>query len=134
MAKQMSVMMFGKYEGMKIEQVPTDHLLWVFGSFPKLRNKLRGVLSGRGLSLEEIERRSSCHEVLGKWPVSDEKREEKGKNKPTKNKKPTKWKRLTRSDEELRANDVARAMGMEIPYPRHQVPIELRYFSLRGQV
>ena len=74
MAKQISVMMFGKYKGMGIEQVPTDYLLWVFGSFPKLRNKLRGVLSGRGLSPEDIEQRSKQYRVLGKSPKSFEKR------------------------------------------------------------
>jgi hypothetical protein len=121
MAKQMSVMMFGKYKGMGIEQVPTDYLLWVFGSFPKLRNKLRGVLSGRGLSPEDIEQRSKQYRVLGKSPKSLEKR-----------RKRPKWKRLTRTEEQLRANNVARAMGMEIPYPKYLVPAELKYFTKLG--
>lgn len=120
MAKQMCVMMFGRHKDMRIEEVPTDYLLWVFGSFPKLRNKLREVLVGRGLSLEQIEQKCQRHQVLAKSPESSKKR----------NKRP-KWKRLTRSDEQLRANNVARAMGMEIPYPRHQAPAELRYFMHR---
>jgi hypothetical protein len=123
MAKQMSVMRFGQYKGQKIEEVPTGYLIWVFGSFPKLRNSLRDVLADRGLSPQQIEQLSACHAVLGKYPESNEKR----------NKQRWKPKRLRRNDEQKRANDAARAMGMEVPYPRYQQPRELAYFQQRGQ-
>jgi hypothetical protein len=123
MAKQMSVMRFGQYKGQRIEEVPTSYLIWVFGSFPKLRNGPRDVLRDRGLSPQQIEQKSGCHAVLGKYPESSEKR-------ITKRWRP---KRIRRNDEQKRANDAARAMGIEVPYPRFEQPRELAYFQKRGR-
>lgn len=122
MAKQMSVMMFGKYKGMQIEDVPTNYLIWVFGSFPKLRNKLRGVLAERGLSRKQITTQSSQHRVLSMEPESDEVRL----------KKLMKPRKVRRTDEQKRANEVARKMGHPMPYPRYQPPRAWAYFKGKG--
>jgi hypothetical protein len=119
MAKQMSVMMFGKYKGQMIDEVPTDYLIWAFGSFPKLRNKLREVLEKRGLSRNQVQNRSSRHKVLSKEPESDEKRRQ----------RLLKPRKVRRTDQQKQANDVARAMGRQVPYPRYQQPRELRHFT-----
>jgi len=121
MAKQMREMMFGQYRGMPITEVPTNYLIWVFGSFPKLRNKLRGVLGSRGLSPKQIEQQSSRHKVLSKYPESAAKR----------NKRLLKPKKVRRTDEQKRANDAARAMGKEVPFPRYQQPRAVRWFTNR---
>lgn len=118
MARQMNTLHFGQHKGQPISAVPTDYLLWVFGSFPKLRNKLRGVLEGRGLTVAQVQDLSRHHKVLGKEPESDEKRR----------KRLLKPRKVRRTDEQKRANDAARAMGKEIPFPRYQHPRALRYF------
>lgn len=112
MAKQMCVMRFGQYKGQNIAQVPTDYLLWVFGSFPKLRTQLVGVLAERGLSPEDTKALSRRHPVLGKAPESDERRRRR-RMKPKKKK---------RTDEQKKANALARIMGHDIPYPRYEQP------------
>jgi hypothetical protein len=122
-AQPMTQMYFGKYKGTMIDDVPTDYLVWVFGSFPKLRNKLRLVLEGRGLSPDQISHLSSRHKVLSKNPVSAAKRRQ----------KLLKPKRVRRTDAQNRANDAARAIGQEIPFPRYQIPRELRYFARSRQ-
>lgn len=122
MAKQMSLMMFGKYKGLSVAEVPTEYLLWVFGSFPKLRTKLTGVLADRGLSPKQITQRSRQHKVLSKEPESDQRRL----------KRLLKPRRVRRTDEQKRANEVARAMGHDIPYPRYVFPKALGYFTKKG--
>jgi hypothetical protein len=122
MAKQMSVMMFGKYKGQPVDEVPTSYLLWVYGSFPKLRNKLQGILEARGLSRNEIRKRSGRHKVLGRVPESNEKRR----------KQQMKPRKIRRTDDQKRANNVARAIGHDIPFPQYQQPLELQYFTRKG--
>jgi hypothetical protein len=119
MAEQMSVMMFGKHKGQMIQEVPTDYLIWALGSFPKLRNKLREVLEQRGLSRNQIQILSSRHKVLSNEPESDEKRRQ----------KLLKPRKVRRTEQQKQANDAARAMGRQVPYPRYQQPRELRYFT-----
>jgi len=76
MAKPMTTMMFGKYQGQSSDAVPTDYLVWVFGSFPKLRKKLESILLSRGLTAPQLKTVTQKARVLGKEPESDEHREE----------------------------------------------------------
>jgi hypothetical protein len=119
MAKPMEMMYFGQYKGQRITQVPTGYLLWVYGSFPKLRNKLSGALGQRGVTTERLSELREATTPLAKVPVSNEKRQ----------KKRWKVKHTRRNDDQKQANEVARAMGHEIPFPRYQQPRELRYFN-----
>jgi uncharacterized protein (DUF3820 family) len=118
MAKQMETMYFGQYKGQHISEVPTDYLRWAFGSFPKLRNKLRRVLQERGISTEQLKTLSESTKVLSSQPISDAKR---------------RWRRIRpkkgrRSEEQLRANDIARIMGHDVPYPKNPTPRMWNYF------
>ena len=119
MAKQMETLYFGAYKGQHITQVPTSYLLWVYGAFPKLRNKLCSALGQRGVTTERLCEVREATTPLAQVPVSTEKRQ----------KKRWKLKRIQRSDDQKQANEVARAMGHETPYPRYQQPRELRYFN-----
>lgn len=76
MAKQMSVMRFGKHQGLDVALVPTDYLVWIYGSFPKPRTKVIGILGGRGLSQNQISTLSGKHRVLGSVPRSNGRRSE----------------------------------------------------------
>jgi len=123
MAKPLTTLYFGKYRGQDVGSVPTSYLGWVFACFPKMRNKIRPVLRERGLSAAEIRSFSVGRRVLGPRPQSEEKRRA----------KPLKPKRVRRNEQQLKANDAARAMGHQIPYPRYQLPHHLSYFQKGGQ-
>jgi hypothetical protein len=118
MAKPFETMYFGQYKGQPVSAVPTDYLLWVFGSFPKLRKKLYGVFEQRGLSEAQVKTMSSEHHVLDSYPVPAQKRAWR-KIRP---------KKRRRNDQQLKANDVARVMGQEVPYPKNPTPRAWNYF------
>ena len=122
MAKQMETLYFGQYKGLHISQVPTGYLLWAYGSFPKLRNKLSGALGERGVTTERLSEQRDIIQPLARVPESNEKRQQRR----------WKCKRIQRSDDQKQANEVARAMGHETPYPRHHKPREWKYFEKKG--
>ena len=105
MAKPATTLFFGIHKGKPIETIPLDYLVWVYGSFSKIRNSLRPVLLGRGVDQERLDQAVKEAKYLGKRPVAEEKVAKK------------KVRRLKRSDHQLVANDVARIMGMSVPYP-----------------
>jgi hypothetical protein len=121
MAKPFETMYFGQYKGQHVSAVPTDYLLWVFGSFPKLRKKLYGVFEERGFSEAQVKTMSSEHRVLDSYPVPDQKRAWR-KIRP---------KKRRRNDQQLKANEVARVMGQEVPYPKNPTPRMWKYFVER---
>jgi hypothetical protein len=118
MAKPFETMYFGQYKGQPVSAVPTDYLLWVFGSFPKLRKKLYGVFEQRGLSEAQVTTMSSEHHVLDSYPVPAQKRAWR-KIRP---------KKRRRNEQQLKANEVARVMGQEVPYPKNPMPRAWKYF------
>ena len=105
MAKRPTTLYFGKHKGFPIENVPLDYLLWAYGAFRKHRNSLRIVLIERGVTVSQITRTIENARVLAKCPVSHEKRQ-------------PRLKPMKRSDLQLEATQVARAMGLDVPYPR----------------
>ncbi len=105
MAKAATTLWFGIHKGKPIETIPLDYLVWVYGSFSKLRNSLRPVLLDRGVDQDRLDQAMKRGKYLGKWPISKKK-----VAKP-------KVRLLKRCDHQLEANYLARAMGMTVPYP-----------------
>lgn len=105
MAKPATTLFFGVHKGKPISSVPTNYLLWAYGAFKKPRNSIRPVLLDRGVTEEQLARTIENAKVLAKCPVSHKKRQ-------------PPLKRMKQSDLQLEANQVAQAMGLDIPYPR----------------
>jgi hypothetical protein len=74
------------------------------------------------VTTERLSEMREATTALAKVPVSNEKRQ----------KKRWKVKHTRRNDDQKQANEVARAMGHETPYPRHQKPREWKYFEKKG--
>jgi hypothetical protein len=104
MAKPATTLFFGIHKGKPISSVPTNYLLWAYAAFKKPRNSIRPVLLERGVTEEQLTRTVERARVLGKCPMSYEKRQ-------------PPLVPMKRSDRQLEANLVAQAMGLGIPYP-----------------
>ena len=104
MAKPATTLFFGIHKGKPISSIPTNYLLWAFGAFRKTRNSIRPVLLERGVTEPQLARTVASAKVLGKCPMSYEKRQ-------------PPLVPMKRSDRQLEANLVAQAMGLGIPYP-----------------
>lgn len=105
MAKPATTLFFGVHKGKPISSVPTNYLLWAYAAFKKPRNSIRPVLLERGITEEQLGRTTENAKVLGKCPVSHQKRQ-------------PRLVPMKRSDRQLEANLVAQAMGLAVPYPR----------------
>jgi hypothetical protein len=105
MAKPATALFFGVHKGKPIRSVPTNYLLWAYGAFKKPRNSIRPVLLDRGVPEQQLTDLEKHTKPLGKSPLSHEKRQ-------------PRLKPMKRSDLQLEANQVAHAMGLDIPYPR----------------
>ena len=104
MAKPATTLFFGIHKGKPISSIPTNYLLWAFGAFRKPRNSIRPVLLDRGVTELQLARTVANAKVLGKCPMSYEKRQ-------------PPLVPMKRSDRQLEANLVAQAMGLGVPYP-----------------
>lgn len=106
---------FGKFNGMRLKEVPDNYLAFLYGSFGMFRKNGAAALRERGFDREELAYFRTKHPYLGKRPMSEAalaklpKKRRKPRVQPKNNDPPRGWKKRIRmmvrhTSEKIRAD------------------------------